>query len=118
MSLENIKEGDELIRLDSMGRRVTYVERLTPTLIITDMGERFRKRDGRQSGRRDRWHFISVRLPREGETQDLYQEARKARLCSRLSRRFQMHELKRLPFDVLVELNNILNQNDANTKTS
>ena len=74
VSLENVQIGDVLINEHGRGSRaVVRVTHATATLIYVRNGK-YRRKDGYQCGERG-WSSWTVRLPRQGELEELRQLA-------------------------------------------
>jgi len=66
-TLHDIKKGDKVIHIRSWSDTgtVVSVDRTTPTQIIIHGGDRFKKSDGRQHKRRERWNYNCISVATE-----------------------------------------------------
>ena len=70
-SLENVKVGDEVIVISRWVRKIAKVQKVTKTQIIINEWDRYRKTDGIMVGRcSDLWP-LCIRLPKEGEIEEV-----------------------------------------------
>lgn len=70
-SLENVKVGDEVIEISRWVRKIAKVQKVTKTQIMVSEYGRYRRKDGILVGScNDLWPR-SIRLPKEGEIEEM-----------------------------------------------
>lgn len=102
MSLDNVQVGDELILCSLHKNHICRIERVTPTRIIV-CNRAFRKRDGREIGRHNQWDSTFIRLPENGELDQIREDQLRRELirhirvlCQRDLSSLSVEKLKRL----------------------
>lgn len=70
-SLENVKVGDEVIEISRWVRKIAKVQKVTKTQIIVSECGRYRKKDGIMVGSCADFWPCSIRLPKEGEIEEM-----------------------------------------------
>ena len=103
-SLENIKVGDLVIEVSRWVRKVAKVTKTTKTQIETDGWNRYRKRDGIMVGSCcDLWP-ASIRLPREGEIDEIM----KQKFVNEVISRMRMLGDKDVTYEQAVKIKEVL----------
>ena len=82
-SLENVKVGDEVIEISRWVRKIAKVQKVTKTQIMVSEYGRYRKKDGIMVGCCSDFWPRSIRLPKEGEIEEM---KRLAIVCDVLSK--------------------------------
>lgn len=122
MQLADVQPGDILVMRTygiGQGRSLVKIGRTTKTQLITTRDKRFRKRDGRQIGRRLIGDVPpSISIPRDGEIEAVQAEQRHRQLVNILNMRLTALKLRELPLEVLEILNTALEEVNAKSTTS
>jgi hypothetical protein len=109
MTLYDVKAGDTLIRVAN-GRDIVKVERTTKTqIVLVRVSTKYRKDTGWAVGASG-WHRVKVRLPKEGEIEEVQNEKLHARFVHVIDDDTQYNVLKRLSLDQLRRLHTLLAQ--------
>jgi hypothetical protein len=111
MSLENVKAGDTLIQ-DASSRNIVKVDRTTKTQIVLVGGSKYRKDTGWSVGSSGSsiWHRVTVRIPKEGELEEVRNEKLHARFVNAIDTDTQHKWLKNMSLDQLRRLHTLLAQ--------
>ena len=88
-TLHDIKKGDKVIYIRSRygysnTGTVVSVDRTTPTQIIINGGDRFRKSDGRQYKRRERWNHDCISVATEEKIARIKHDTEYARVKGKI----------------------------------
>lgn len=106
MNLENVQPGDTLIWSSNRERRVTIVDRITKTQVITDHGK-YWKLDGKIVGN---YWGSSLSVPEPGEIEEIRVELLHRKLVGRVNNACQLHCLRKLSLETLQQLDEVLLQ--------
>jgi len=107
MNLENVQPGDTLIWNGNRDQRITTVDRVTKTQIITDYG-RYRKSDGGAVGPQLAFGNNSLSIPELDEVEKVHEQLLHKKLVGRVNDACQLHCLRKLSLETLQQLNEIL----------
>lgn len=99
----NVKVGDKVIRCAWCNREVCEVTKVTPSgMVDIKLGagtERFRK-SGRRTGGCSRYESVHIRVPKDGEIEEIRKEREFSRKLGYLSN----YNYQKLPLEALREL--------------
>lgn len=103
-SLENVKVGDEVIEISRWVRKIAKVQKVTKTQIMVSEWGRYRKKDGILVGScNDLWP-CSIRLPKEGEIEEIKRLA----IVNDVLSKVRMMGDKDLTYDQAVKIKEVL----------
>ena len=104
--LSDVSVGDILIINRSGDERLTKIDRLTKTQIITKKQGKFNRNTGRSVGG-DNWTYSYVNIPRAGDIERILENRKKNKLC------IELHKTSWKSFDigVLTQIVELVNKN-------
>ena len=103
--LSNVQVGDFVISHFRAGTRVLKVVKITPTQIVTDGNERYRKKDGYAIGSGG-FYYDYVTIPKEGEVESIRRRNFVVDVCLKGKKMFDSYSIS---YEQAVEIKEILN---------
>ena len=104
-NLEDVKVEDLLISHSRGGKRIVRVAKITPTQIVTTLGERYRKKDGCEIGCRG-FYYNYLTIPKEGEVESIRRNSLVIDVCIKGKKMLDSYNIS---YEQAIKIKEILN---------
>ena len=104
-NLEDVKVEDLLISHSRVGKRIVRVAKITPTQIVTTLGERYRKKDGYEIGCGN-FYYNYLTIPKEGEVESIRRNSLVIDVCIKGKKMLDSYNIS---YEQAIKIKKILN---------